>query len=91
MALLGFPEGATYSPYDPPNRSLTKIVYLLSSLLTMLGLTNSVLSGTGSPEGVQTGAFANQIYVQLDGAGIIVGWWMFNGTIGTTTGWTTNL
>lgn len=32
MALPDFPGGSIYNPSDPPNRSLTKIVYLLSNL-----------------------------------------------------------
>jgi microcystin-dependent protein len=45
--------------------------------------TRLTLNGTTSPAGVVTGRWKGQRYFQSD----VVAWWVFNGTVGTTTGW----
>lgn len=44
---------------------------------------NCFLHGNGSPEGVETGDFINQPYMDEDDGSL----WVFNGTPGTNTGW----
>ena len=54
------------------------------------GAVGEVASGTATPEGNVTGEVLGQIYSQvasLGGGGAFVRFWVFNGTVGTNTGW----
>lgn len=79
---VSYPEGTAALATDSEQRSLVKIVDLLNSGGGGGGGTGATYSGSGSPEGSQTGspgntywdATNNVFYVKDTGSGTNTGW-----------------